>query len=134
MGRKRSFDKTEVALSVARLVLERGYDAVGLDDIQRVTGLGRGSVYQAYGSKANLISDAIYALVTQGGVEADQMVAVVLGSSGANDPAIAASIRCHLTGFGSTEELERSLGAALLTRFDTNLELTTTPTNKLQRS
>lgn len=116
VGRTRTFDIEAAAGEVGRLVIERGYDAVSLDDIQRITGVGRGSIYQAFGSKAGLIARALDAMASQGGVQADRLVAVVLASSAVSDPDILTRLTGQLAAMGSRQEQERRLGRALLAR------------------
>lgn len=54
MGRKREFD-TEAVLAAARSVfVHTGYHATSVDDLLRATGIGRASLYQAFGSKLGL--------------------------------------------------------------------------------
>jgi TetR/AcrR family transcriptional repressor of nem operon len=103
-------------MQVGRLVIERGYDAVSLDDVQRLTGLGRGSIYQAFGSKAGLIARAMDAVAARGSADADQLTAVILASSAISDPEIMVRLTRQLQAMGSTPEQERRLGGALLTR------------------
>ncbi|OZC90718.1 hypothetical protein CH254_07335 [Rhodococcus sp. 06-412-2C] len=59
MGRTRSFDEAEVVASAAQQFRTNGYEATSLDDLLRVTGLHRGSLYQAFGSKRGLFLAAL---------------------------------------------------------------------------
>lgn len=54
MARPRSFDQTEIIIKVAELFGRLGYNATSVDDLVSVTGLQRGSIYKAFGSKRNL--------------------------------------------------------------------------------
>jgi TetR/AcrR family transcriptional repressor of nem operon len=58
MARKRSFDDLAAVRAACQLFWEKGYDAVSLADLQRVTGLSRSSIYAAYGSKRELFERA----------------------------------------------------------------------------
>ena len=54
MGRKRSFDETAVVSEAAGAFLIAGYEGTSVDELVRATGLLRGSLYQAFGSKRGL--------------------------------------------------------------------------------
>ena len=51
MGRPASFDQTEILETIQSVFWENGYSATSLDDIMQSTGLGKGSLYGAYGTK-----------------------------------------------------------------------------------
>lgn len=54
MARPRAFE-IEVVLSQSReLFAARGYNGTSIDDLVKATGLLRGSIYKAFGSKRNL--------------------------------------------------------------------------------
>jgi len=54
MARPRAFDE-QVVLSQARtLFANQGYNGTSIDDLVKATGLLRGSLYKAFGSKRNL--------------------------------------------------------------------------------
>ena len=59
MGRTRSFDTGEVLDKAVDVFWERGYDAVGMQEICRVTGLNSGSLYAAFGDKRGLFIQAL---------------------------------------------------------------------------
>lgn len=54
MARPRSFDELEVLSKARELFATKGYNGTSIDDLVRVTGLLRGSLYKAFGSKRNL--------------------------------------------------------------------------------
>lgn len=54
MGRNRGFDEDAVVAAAALAFSEGGYEATSIDDLVRCTGLHRGSLYQAFGSKRGL--------------------------------------------------------------------------------
>jgi AcrR family transcriptional regulator len=59
MTRKRTFDE-EVALEAIRATFwDRGYAATSLDDIMQATGLGKGSLYAAFGNKRRMFELAL---------------------------------------------------------------------------
>lgn len=54
MARTRGFDEDQVVTAVLEAFRDTGYAATSLDDIMRVSGLGKGSIYAAFGSKRTL--------------------------------------------------------------------------------
>ncbi|MDF7663492.1 helix-turn-helix domain containing protein [Bifidobacterium sp. ESL0763] len=51
MARPRSFDEHQVLARCGEMFHRQGYDATSVDDLVAATGLKRGSLYQAFGSK-----------------------------------------------------------------------------------
>jgi AcrR family transcriptional regulator len=56
MARPRQFLEDEVADKAAIHFAQAGYNATSIDDLVRVCGLQRGSLYKAFGSKLNLFT------------------------------------------------------------------------------
>lgn len=54
MARPRAFDETLVLAQARALFAAQGYHATSIDDLVKATGLLRGSIYKAFGSKRNL--------------------------------------------------------------------------------
>ena len=54
MGRRRSFDDRQVLDAVRDQFWAKGYEATSVDDLMRATGLGKGSLYRAFGGKRQL--------------------------------------------------------------------------------
>lgn len=54
MGRPANFDQTEMLETLQSLFWDNGYAATSLDDITSSTGLGKGSLYGAYGNKQEM--------------------------------------------------------------------------------
>jgi len=59
MGRPPGFDKQQVLEAAERQFRKTGYAGTSLDDICAVTGLGRGSLYAAFGDKHALFLEAL---------------------------------------------------------------------------
>lgn len=59
MGRSRGFDEDQVLASAADLFLRLGYEGASVDDLVGATGLHRGSLYNAFGSKRGLFVAAL---------------------------------------------------------------------------
>ena len=63
MGRPRSFDEALAVDAAAGVFCERGYEGTSVDDLVRVLGIHRGSLYQTFGSKRGLWIRALQAHV-----------------------------------------------------------------------
>lgn len=59
MARPRQFDEQETLAAVRDEFASRGFEATSLDDLMRVTGLGKGSIYAAFGDKHQLFLSAL---------------------------------------------------------------------------
>ena len=59
MARPREFEEAEVLDRAVALFRQRGYDATSLADIEVATGLGRASLYAAFGDKEGLFVKAL---------------------------------------------------------------------------
>jgi TetR/AcrR family transcriptional regulator, transcriptional repressor for nem operon len=59
MPRPRSFDDAEVTDAAREVFWSRGYAATSVDDLCEATGLGRGSLYGAFGDKRSLYLRAL---------------------------------------------------------------------------
>jgi TetR/AcrR family transcriptional repressor of nem operon len=58
MARPREFDETAVVAAARERFRETGYAATSLDDLTTATGLGKGSLYGAFGDKRQLFQRA----------------------------------------------------------------------------
>ena len=58
-GRPREFDEVEALSKIMQLFWENGYEATGLADILKATGLGKASLYAAYGNKHTMYLKAL---------------------------------------------------------------------------
>lgn len=59
MGRPRRFDESQVLQSAREQFWNRGYTATSMDDLMAATGLGKGSLYGAFGDKRQLFLRAL---------------------------------------------------------------------------
>lgn len=59
MPRPRTFDETDVVVAARDEFWSRGYAATSVDDLTLVTGLGKGSLYGAFGDKHGLFMRAL---------------------------------------------------------------------------
>ncbi|WP_406631294.1 TetR/AcrR family transcriptional regulator [Amycolatopsis sp. WGS_07] len=60
MARPRSFDEKQVLNAVRDQFWNAGYAATSLEDLMRVSGLGKGSLYAAFGDKHQLFLRALH--------------------------------------------------------------------------
>jgi AcrR family transcriptional regulator len=72
MPRPRKFDETDVVAAARDEFWSRGYAATSVDDLTAVTGLGKGSLYGAFGDKHRLFLLALddYIAIALDGVRA----------------------------------------------------------------
>ncbi|MGV9677529.1 TetR/AcrR family transcriptional regulator [Nocardia sp. NPDC003482] len=54
MGRPRQFDESELLDAATELFWAKGFDNTSVEDVSKLTGVGNGSIYAAYGSKRGL--------------------------------------------------------------------------------
>ena len=59
MARPRQFDTAAVLGQIASTFWADGYEATGISDLERATGLGRASLYAAYGPKQEMLHRSI---------------------------------------------------------------------------
>ena len=59
MGRPRAFDTEEALAQIAERFWAGGYEATGITDLVEATGVGRASLYAAFGSKQEMLHLAI---------------------------------------------------------------------------
>jgi TetR/AcrR family transcriptional repressor of nem operon len=59
MARPREFDRQEVLAKATVLFWEKGFAETTLDELDRATGLHRGSIYNAFGDKRQLYLDCL---------------------------------------------------------------------------
>jgi TetR/AcrR family transcriptional repressor of nem operon len=67
MGRTREFEDETVLDRASELFWRRGYEVVTIQDLESATGLGRGSLYNAYGDKEGLFLAALDRYVSRYG-------------------------------------------------------------------
>ena len=77
MGRPRAFSEFDVVASASAVFARRGFAATSVDDLVRATGVGRASLYGAFGSKDGLFQRCL----------SGALAALAPGPSGPSDPA-----------------------------------------------
>lgn len=115
MGRNRSFDEAEVVRLAAACFLRSGYEGTSVDELTTATGLHRGSLYQAFGSKRGLFLAGLRAaLADRPGDDATvDLVLVSLLELAPRDREVRDLLATHLTTHRITDH---DLGARLLER------------------
>jgi TetR/AcrR family transcriptional regulator, transcriptional repressor for nem operon len=115
VGRQRGYDEGEVLDRSARSFLRAGYEGTSIEELVGATGLHRGSLYQAFGSKRGLFVSCLRRQVSEHPVSEDttDLVLVALLELAPRDEEVRGLIREHLgrQGVGATD-----LGRRLLTR------------------
>lgn len=86
MGRPRSFDEHAVIAAAGKAFTDLGYEATSIDDLLQATGLHRGSLYQAFGSKRGLFLATLRAHV----LPAADLTAAVHGAADEDDEPLGA--------------------------------------------
>ena len=83
VGRPRSFDEAVVLEAAMDVFWRKGYEGTSLADLMEVTGLHKGSLYQAFGDKHSLYIRALREFITQlGGRMGDLLVSAGSGVEG----------------------------------------------------
>ena len=77
MGRPRTFSEPDVVARASAVFARRGFAATSVDDLVRATGVGRASLYGAFGSKDGLFQRCL----------SGALAALAPGPSGPSDPA-----------------------------------------------
>ncbi|MFB2586783.1 TetR/AcrR family transcriptional regulator [Herbiconiux liukaitaii] len=117
MGRNRTFDEAEVVAACASAFRSTGYEGTSIDDLVRASGLHRGSLYKAFGSKRGLFLQALGQIADSGSGDDDStdllLVALMeLAPRDAEIGAIVSTILAH----SRPQHTAASLGARLLNR------------------
>ena len=119
MGRIRKFDES-IAIPAARAVFaERGYSGTSIDELTSRTGMLRGSIYGAFGSKMGLFrrcAESVLITLEPASHDALNFLVVALKDIGRGDPVIERYCKQHIAALGSYPA--NTLGEVLLTNID----------------
>lgn len=115
MGRPRQFDETSALNAAAAAFRQRGYAATSIDHLVEATGVHRGSLYGAFGSKHGLFLRVLEAVAPPSTDPADRLdvVLIALLELAPDDPRVRERVVALLEEAGVTEE---QLGRRLLVR------------------
>lgn len=103
MARPRNFDESEVIAKAADVFGRLGYNAASIDDLLGATGLQRGSLYKAFGSKRKLFELVLARALAPGWSERGEsldLLIIALMEMAPDDPAIAGMCRAALAESG----------------------------------
>lgn len=133
MGRRRSFDDDEVLADAREVFLEHGYEGTSIDALVKATGLLRGSLYGAFGSKRGMfvaaLRDATYSESYDSGVL--NLVLVALMELSDHDLEVRRLVRDYLVKLSNsgsddtnavTVDVAKLLGETLLQRAHIRLQ------------
>lgn len=119
MARPRTFDEDVVIGQVTEVFGRLGFNATSVDDLLGATGLQRGSLYKAFGSKRNLfelvLAQALQPGWTQRPGSIDLLI-IALKEMAPEDSAIRAGCRAALAEAGGN--IAELLGNRLLENLD----------------
>lgn len=115
MGRPREFDETSVLDAAAAAFRRRGYAATSIDHLVEATGVHRGSLYGAFGSKHGLFLRVLEAMAAASTDPTERLdiVLIALLELAPDDPRVRQGAAALLDETGVTEE---QLGRRLLAR------------------
>ena len=115
MGRQRGYDEGEVLARSAETFLRAGYEGTSVEELVGSTGLHRGSLYQAFGSKRGLFVSCLRRQVSEHPVSEDttDLMLVALLELAPRDEEVRGLLGEHLAQHGITAT---DLGRRLLTR------------------
>jgi len=117
MGRNRSFDETEVVALCAAAFRQNGYEGTSIDDLVQATGLHRGSLYKAFGSKRGVFLLCLQQArsTDAAGDETTDLLLVALLEVAPRDAEIR-SLAFDLLGASTPPRTAQSLGQRLIDR------------------
>ena len=115
MARPRNFAEDAVLAQAAEIFARMGYNAASIDELLAATGLQRGSLYKAFGSKRNLFEKVLAGALAPGWTAKNasiDLLIVALKELVPEDAPIAALCRRAVEESGA--DTARLLGARLL--------------------
>jgi TetR/AcrR family transcriptional regulator, transcriptional repressor for nem operon len=119
MARPRTFDETDVIARAAEVFGRLGFNATSVDDLLGATGLQRGSLYKAFGSKRNLFELVLTHALTPGWTtrpESIDLLIIALKEMAPEDAAVKLLCRTALPEAGT--HIAELLGNRLLHHLD----------------
>ena len=119
MARPRNFDEGVVVAQAAAVFGRLGFNAASIDDLVAATGLQRGSLYKAFGSKQNLFQQALAGALAPGWRErpaAIDLLITALKELAPADEAVTALCRAAVLEAG--QDTASIMGARLLQHLD----------------
>ncbi|MFE5508570.1 TetR/AcrR family transcriptional regulator [Amycolatopsis japonica] len=112
MARPRQFDETTAIEAAAAVFRQRGYNATSVDHLVEATGVHRGSLYGAFGSKHGLFARVLEHVTADRDEQLDILLVALLELA-PTDERLRARARAVLQDLGTTPD---QLGRRLLAR------------------
>ncbi len=136
VGRKKGFDNGEVLAHFRRAFLTHGYEGTSIDDLVNASGLLRGSLYAAFGSKRGMFIAALHEAIAldPSGSDTRGLVLVALMELSAGDVEIRTIAQSYVESMSSSDvggsqnglvAIQTTLGKAILKRACVQLKITT---------
>lgn len=118
MGRPREFNIESAIAAATKLFVTDGYEGCSMDRLVQATGVHRGSLYAAFGSKRGIFLECLKAEVPLDPPGASELLLVALGELAARDDEIRALCTQAIRALG--ENAAHELGTRLLARAGLN--------------
>lgn len=120
MGRPREFDEERVLTQARTLFAAQGYNGTSIDELVKSTGLLRGSLYKAFGSKRNIFALVLEGAIREftGSVKDLDLLTVALKEVAPTDAVIRE--RCREIVAGNEAKFAHLLGSNLLAKMKEN--------------
>ncbi|MDY7539606.1 helix-turn-helix domain-containing protein [Undibacterium sp. 5I1] len=115
MARPRNFEEEDVIALAAEVFGRLGYNDCSIDDLLEATGLQRGSLYKAFGSKRNLFEKVLQRALIPGWLKQNEsldLFIIALRELAPEDDPIAELCRAALP--KSKSEMAKIIGERLL--------------------
>lgn len=117
MGRPREFDIDSAVTAATTLFVADGYEGCSMDGLVQATGVHRGSLYAAFGSKRGIFLECLRASMVHAGDRSDLLL-VALGELAARDEEVRSLCTQAIGTWG--DEAAQELGTRLLARAGLN--------------
>ncbi|WP_182977097.1 TetR/AcrR family transcriptional regulator [Arthrobacter cheniae] len=120
MGRPREFNIESAIIAATRLFITDGYEGCSMDRLVQSTGIHRGSLYAAFGSKRGIFLECLRTTLTDTAdpPSSSELLLVALGELAARDDEIRALCAQAIKARG--ENAAHELGIQLLARAGLN--------------
>jgi len=117
MARKRDFDKAIVLEQCTQLFITYGYEGTSISDLVTTTGLLRGSLYAAFGSKLGVFQEILQQLPNDQPLTHAQLdlLIVALNEVAPHNPAIKDFLMNYVAHF-DTDLLRQQIGQRVIGR------------------
>lgn len=117
MARQRNFDKAAIAKQLMPVFITRGYEGASVSELVAVSGLLRGSLYAAYGSKLGIFVAGLQQLPTLDALTEQELdfLIVALLEVAPNNPVVKNFLQDYLVDI-DTEQLAVKIGLQILAK------------------